>query len=144
MSIFVKFNSFSTRPHFGKGGGGTGAYYIVVENSSQLRFYYTIGNNGSWAALIGSNLSINTWYNIVITYDGLQPKIYLNGQLNASTNASGTLKTTDSDNLKIGGYGGNPGLPLNGYSNGLMLYNRALTATEVLQNFNAQKGRFGL
>jgi hypothetical protein len=25
-----------------------------------------------------------------------------------------------------------------------MLYNRALTATEVLQNFNAQKGRFGL
>ena len=144
MSIFVKFNSFSTRPHFGKGGGSTGAYYIVVETGSELRFFYTIGNNGGWAFIQGSNLSINTWYNIVITYDGLQPKIYLNGQLNASTNSSGNLKTTDGDNLKIGGYGGNPGLPLNGFSNGLMLYNRALSAAEVLQNYNAQKGRFGL
>ena len=144
MSIFVKFNSFSSRPHFGKGGGSTGAYYIVVESDSSLRFYYTIGNNGGWSSIGGTSLSINTWYNIVITYDGLQPKIYLNGQLNSFTNSSGTLKTTDGDNLKIGGYGDNPGYPLNGFSNGLMLYNRALSTAEVLQNYNSQKGRFGL
>ncbi len=144
LSIFIKFNSFSSRPHIGKGGGSTGAYYIVIETGSELRFFYSKGPDGSWNFLQGSNLSTNTWYQITITYDGVGPKIYLNGSLNVSANNSGVLKTTDGDNLKIGGYGGNPGLPVNGFSNGLLVYNRALSASEVLQNYNAQKSRFGL
>jgi hypothetical protein len=34
--------------------------------------------------------------------------------------------------------------PMTGNIASVQIYNRALTAQEVLQNYNAQKGRFGL
>ena len=52
---------------------------------------------------------------------------------------TGTVNTT----LNIGSYP-----PNNNYSNGnisqVLLYNRALTAQEVSQNFNATRARFGI
>jgi hypothetical protein len=66
-------------------------------------------------------------------------KHYLNGQ---QITPLGGAQTADfnffnKNNLALG-------LRSNSNISILRLYNRALTATEVLQNYNAQKGRFGL
>lgn len=143
MGVWVNYNTFSTRPHIGKGGGSLGAYYLVIETDSRYVFYYT-KTSSTWSALGNSTISTNTWYYFVLTYDGVGPKIYINGSLAASANNTGTLSTTDSNNLRLGGYGGNPGSPVSGKVGSFQIYNRALTATEVLQNYNAMKNRFGL
>ena len=77
-------------------------------------------------------------------YDGSTQKIYLNGNLIAQRNFS-TAPVLVSPAFQIGrwGYGG-----YERYYNGIIysvaLYNRALTQQEVLQNYNATKGRFFL
>jgi hypothetical protein len=142
LSMWLRFNSFSGRPHFGKGGGYSGAYYIVIETSSQFRFYYNKPAQ-NWSSLNGPNLSTDTWYNLTVSYDGVGPKIYRDGSLTHSASSAGTLNTGNNSNLIFG-----PRSDLSYSHDGFLasahLYNRALTATEVLQNYNATRHRFGV
>jgi hypothetical protein len=42
------------------------------------------------------------------------------------------------------GGGGNPTFSVQGNVGSLRIYNKVLTATEILQNYNATKTRFGI
>lgn len=101
------------------------------------------------------------WNNVHVTVDS-DIKLYINGEL-ANTKArsvstiiygNGTINTNGDTNLAfVSSLGYAPTLdqgaggtwrPFNGdFANGSM-YNRVLTASEVLQNYNALKSRFGL
>jgi len=103
-------------------------------------------NGSSNDALNTSELLVNTWYYVTGTWDNSKMKIYINDSLNNSINTSNTSSPTPnlSESLKIG-------LRLAGgsnYFNGSLalgqIYNRALTAAEVLQNYNATRGRYGI
>ena len=88
-----------------------------------------------------NTLNINQWNHIIHLYDGTNVSLYTNGVL--SNSKSFTLNTTNTTLLigagKYTGYN---------YFNGKValgrVYNRSLTATEILQNYNVQKTRFGL
>jgi hypothetical protein len=71
---------------------------------------------------------------------------YINGILQATINTSfqwSRLRNDRTANLFIGsGYG--TAYPMSGRISIFSLYNRELSATEILQNYNVQKGRFGL
>ena len=71
---------------------------------------------------------------------------YINGILQATINTSfqwSRLRNDRTAHLFIGsGYG--TAYPMSGRISIFSLYNRELSATEILQNYNAQKGRFGL
>jgi hypothetical protein len=67
--------------------------------------------------------------------------LYLNGVLLATTAYTTSISTSGIG--RISGYD-NGGEIWNGNISSVMIYNRALTATEVLQNYNATKSRFGL
>jgi formylglycine-generating enzyme required for sulfatase activity len=82
---------------------------------------------------------------ITFLYDGNTDfKLYRNGILASTFSSSGTKVYKTSGNLIIAAptQGGWSTFLGNIYL--LQGYNRALTAAEVLQNFNAQKARFGL
>lgn len=87
-------------------------------------------------------LSNNTWYCLAVTYTTSNLILYLNGnvELNQATPAS----LDHGGNIELGvGVGGalrhlQANLPI------FMMYDRALTTTEVRQNFNAIRGRFGI
>jgi hypothetical protein len=82
---------------------------------------------------------------ITFLYDGNTDfKLYRNGILASTLSSSGTKVYKTSGNLLIAAptQGGWSTFLGNIYL--LQGYNRALTAAEVLQNFNAQKARFGL
>ena len=108
----------------------------------------TGGFNGQNADFQTSvNYSINTWYNWLITVDtslsSNKIKIYVNGVLSAQGNPSATLNA-GADGARVGNKLSNSTEDFDGNIALVRAYNRVLTAAEALQNFNAQKSRFGL
>ena len=102
-------------------------------------------------AYIAQTISINTWTNLTLTYDtgtinssnGI--KMYING-LSKSVlfpNGNRILNTTNSK-IYIGYEGAGSRNPMNGRVANCKIYNRALTTTEISQNFNATRARFGI
>jgi len=99
-------------------------------------YYPSSGNSG--ISIVDGN-----WHYIGATFDGTNIRTYVDGKLD---NTSGTFTfTTTGQNNYIGrsNHTGNENF-LNGSIGLTQIYNRALSITEVLQNYNATKGRFGL
>lgn len=124
--------------------------FYLLNNSIYARLTTTTTNGYTD---IGTTYNINTWNNSVLTYDGSTFNLYLNGVLKASTSKTGPIMNiTAPFNIGCqhnGGYSP-PTAPsktqeyFKGYISNVMLYNKALSASEVLQNYNALKSRFDL
>lgn len=85
---------------------------------------------------------VNVWSNITGTHNGTTRKIYFNGvEIFSDTNVVTGQNTTNV--ISIGAYE-NGAFAFVGAIPIYNLYNRALSANEVLQNYNATKSRFGL
>jgi hypothetical protein len=115
------------------------------------RLSFALTNGGSnYKAQATSEVSHNTWYYGACTYDGTDPvgtaniNVYLNGVLNnASTDSGGTVNNfTYATNTKIGSIDG--AWYFQGNLGPCMIYNKELSITEIQQNYNSQKARFGL
>ena len=92
----------------------------------------------------GSDLDDRTWYHIAYTFNGSIAKLYINGTLiNYDSYAPYGLRAI-YDGVYMGTEFNNGHKIFNGKIASGIVYNRELSATEILQNFNAQKGRFGL
>jgi len=89
-------------------------------------------------------VTVGVWCHCVTTVVGNVKKIYFDG-VNVATLGplTGTIPT-NATGLFIGAYGPGSGYRLNGKIAVSRVYTKSLTAAEVLQNFNAQKSRFGL
>ena len=138
-SINVWFSATS----FGSGGlVGWGAYN-TSNSVTALRFnnngfrHYWWGNDLD----IALSMSANTWYNVVALYNGTTRQIWLNAQLVAQDTPS-THNVPYATNLTVGVT--NSTEYFSGKIATSQIYNRGLSASEVLQNYNATKGRFGL
>jgi hypothetical protein len=121
------------------GGYQNYGYYTEIFNASDA-FAITLSKTG---AITGANFSfnradvINKVVNVVWTYDGTTIKGYQNGILKTTVTATivpdiPPVISPWFGNLMIGGV----------YT--ILNYNRALSAQEVLQNYNALKNRFNL
>ena len=129
----------------------------VAYHHSSLEFVGAVNpvpNFGLWNGTgitkdTGSALSYNTWYHMVITYNGTTLKGYINGAEVAS--ASVTYDSPHDDGLTVHhllwGAGSGTNMGDGTYYNGRMAeirtYSDALTAPEVLANYNATKSRYG-
>lgn len=122
----------------GKGGGiGTAATYVVWETGTTLQ----VRLRGGTILTITSSLS-STWNEVVITWDGSAGRAYLNGQFINTITIGAAAKQTN--NFVIGATASGVSTFYKGNVADTKVYNRGLTADEVLQNYNALKGRFGL
>jgi hypothetical protein len=93
--------------------------------------------------LTGPDLSIGVWQMCTFSYDNLTTKLYLNGVLRTSTSSGGPVILDSSQPFQIAtrGIGGNTFL---GRISQVSMYNRALSSSEILQNYNSTKARFQL
>jgi hypothetical protein len=84
--------------------------------------------------------STDTWYYIVVAQSGTSISAYKNGTF-VQTQTGGNIGSSYS-NKQIGAYFG----ARNWYGRigAIQIYNRQLSAAEVLQNFNVQRSRFGV
>jgi hypothetical protein len=126
--------------------GGTVQYGLFYSWLSE-RLIFLVQTNTEFLPTLNNNILRNTIYNVVGVYNGEQRRIYVNGVLNNTDNftTNPIYPGSGEINTQIGrwgfsGYERN----FNGNIFNTMIYNRALSASEVLQNYNAQKGRFGL
>ena len=93
---------------------------------------------------INGSIPRNQYTHIVGTYNGSVSRMYINGVEIWNASLTGTIP---SATYYIGTYGGtivDDTHNFNGYIPVAKIYNRALTAEEVYQNYNASKRRFGL
>jgi len=107
--------------------------------SAGLPAFRTAAANGDIRLDGASALATNQWHNITVTYGPSSGTMYVNGVSVSVDNTVGTRPAPGVIHL-----GGANNTRLNGNISSFMYYERALTATEVLQNYNAMKARYGL
>jgi len=125
-------------------------YSIFFPNANSFQWADTNWSYGSFGVRSITNINqTGTWKQIVVTKDASNNvRIYKNGALqDTRTNFSPALSTFNST-LYLTGYSNDTAFPtssfLTGYISISRIYNRTLSDSEVLQNFNAHRARYGL
>ena len=154
LSTWVKINSLSSQNTIiGKQWCNLNQYSYVLYTDAQGKLILDTANsgacNGYFSIYTSTNsLSTNIWYNVAMSFTNTSIKLYLNGQLiSGSLNGVNTSLFVSNSPVLLGAYrslSGNYAATLNGSMGSTLIYNTSLSASEVLQNFNATKTRFGL
>jgi hypothetical protein len=119
--------------------------YRTNNSTGVVEVLYSSSGVG-WTGGISSTIPIlvNTWYNLTATAQSNSfVRLYINGTLAASAAFAATL-ATNSNEINIGSYNQFGPDTFNGSIAVAQVYNRALSPSEILQNYNALKGRFKL
>jgi hypothetical protein len=141
IDVWCKTTSLSAVIVAGKYGGGSYDFWVGVF-SGIFKFSISMPNK---IEPYTATISANTWYHVTAVYNAsaLTASIYLNGTL--SQTVSGTFPFQNPPgNYAIGAFGENGSYYWPGRITTHKFYNRALTAIEIKQNYNATKRRFGL
>ena len=132
-------NSTNDKPLLHHGSSATRKGLHITNRSSVIRY-------GLYSDDIDStqSLTADTWYNFVCTLNNTSylKQIYMNGLLDNSGTGGGAYTGTGS-NTRIGGKVMFFGSYFDGNMSNVSAYNRVLTATEVKQNYDALKWRYG-
>lgn len=131
----------------GKGTSDADEEYCLLINSVGSKVYMDVGSGGGPYTDITFSFSTNTWYHVVGTHERLggssNLKIYINGSLLSGTTVNPTnTVNSNTTNVTIGSRYNTGASPWNGKIANAKIYNRTLTASEVSQNYEAQKSKF--
>ncbi len=120
---------------------------FYVGGSGALYFDWSVTGADTYVDTVGGTAAFNKWNHIVgIAQPGDQLRVYVNGVQASYGTVIRTLPATlpnTSDPIIIGGATWIPRY-FTGKVGMVKLYNRALTASEIQQNFNAVRGRYGI
>jgi hypothetical protein len=149
--VYPRTNTTNAYPGFidresnpGTGRDGYNFYYTKVNITSGFNYIATerfgtgtVTNNG---LTLSDAVFFNNWHYFCVVYNGNNLILYRNNVLINSLSSTHNITNT-TQSLRIAQRGGN-------YSDSnianVKIYNRALSSTEMSQNFNALRGRFGL
>ena len=144
ISCWIKLdNTSGTRGIFwSTNTSGYGGYGFWMSGTI-LQFYQGRGS-GQWSATSKNGLTTGVWYNAVGVSTSTQNiTLYFNGEYTSETSTPDPIWYHASPQPKIGSYSATSNYFYGNIGN-VHLYNRALSSSEVLHNYNALKGRFGL
>jgi hypothetical protein len=133
-------------------------YVLEVGTASSLwtntvRFFAVGSTGDGWDPRgVSNTIQQNVPCMVSVTLDrsAQQSSLYVNDSSISYTQGGGPITNLASDwadgtnNYTLGSYRPDIAIDSNMYQYNLLIYNRALSASEILQNYNAQKGRFGL
>jgi hypothetical protein len=105
-------------------------------NTSNLEFFD--GTN----TINGGTISTSSWNHIGVTIYYGTCTLYINGTQVAQSSCKDPLSSSGGSTY-IGRYSGSGAL-YQGYMGAIQMYNRGLSATEISQNFNAQRANYGI
>ena len=122
------------------GNGGSNGYGLQFGacGTAGTTLYVFFGGINCNVVSYGT-LVTNTWYQAVYTRTttpSISNILYINGISRSTNNSSNPNAPAGTTNIGTQGYQGNISIA--------RIYNRALSATEVLQNYTITKNRYGL
>ena len=116
--------------YYGDIGGANGGIRVWFNNTSIITYNTSVVDN--------------IWRHLVYTQTNNSNRfMYLNGN-QIGTNTTTITHTVTNSYIGANNNNGSFGQFYKGNISNLQLYNRALSETEILQNYNSQKSRFGL
>lgn len=117
---------------------GISGFDVRLNSSTTINLAIVIAAAESQISI--GTITNNTWYFIAFTYDGATVRTYLDGVFRSSTNVVGTRANGTQICIGTSAFDTNRkatcGIPQ------VMIYNRALSDSEILQNYNATKKRY--
>ena len=127
---------------YGLDANGSDNWFGIFEN--KVYFYGTqiadVNNFGLFGTTI---LNSTKYYQIGCTIDGTTAKVFLNGVQENTITQAFTIGEWNT-NPTIGRRGGISQRFFPGNIDSVSVYNRALSATEITQNFEAIRGKYGI
>ena len=120
-------------------------WQLGINSSNQV--YIQVRGASTAQATSTTTYADGNWHNASAVYDpSTSVKLYIDGDLvnTNTTSIPASLNDIASTPLYVGAYSNFSGERFNGDISNILTYNKALSASEVLQNYNALKGRFGL
>jgi hypothetical protein len=145
VEVWVKTNE-TTQNGFWFEKGTVNSQYSLFQEGAFIRWRMKIGAITTLSTTTATYMNTSNWYQVVGTYTSGTRRLYINGVLVTFDTQTGTI-ATNSGGMSIGVYGGfngSRGYYYNGNLSSCKVYNRALTAEEIQQNFNATRGRYGI
>lgn len=115
------------------------SYSGILMNKNGGEFYYK--NVPSYLLNFSYSFNFNTWYNITAVNASNKKSIYINGSLVASIFDNSSYEPVN--NFVIGSNSGSVEFLLGKVAE-VIAYNRALRSSEIYQNFNAMRSRYGI
>ena len=143
ISYVLKLNSITAGGFYApimKGSFGASYGHLIL--TDDLLVYTDSDSSPEYTFSNVFTNDLDKWVFITQTYDGNRIYLYRNGELFGQS-GTGIGFTTSTAPLYFGS-NNSTGYYLDGSMATVKMYNKALSAAEVLQNFNAQKSRFGL
>ena len=151
MEAWVNYSviSGSTRIILAKADGGAAADWGYGLRTSAVGLTFgEVGDGTTSIQTSGSTLTTNVWYQVVAVWTNFGTnnfELFINGISQGSTSHSFASIRSTINPLYIGSFNnGQFSQWLNGKVGIVRLYNSALTSPQVLQNFNADKSKYGL
>lgn len=120
----------------------TNQWQLGFANASTIRCLIATNGTSGWTIANDTAYTFvtNTWYNMSMTYkNGSNLLIYVNGDLVKNAVVTGAIVPT-ANSIQIGYHTSY----LNGNISNCQIYSLALSSSEIQQNFNALRGRFGV
>jgi hypothetical protein len=139
VEVWIKTNALNQNGFWFEKGSVNSQYALFQEGSSIVWRQASLSQYTTTASFI----STSNWAQIVGTYTSGSRITYINGVAVTSDGQTGSL-LTNASGMYIGAYGTGTGYFYNGALSICRVYNRVLSATEILQNFNAIRGRYGV
>lgn len=122
-----------------------GGYYFELKSTGVLRsYFYGLSTEGYHD---GTNtITLNKWSHVVLVRDSTSNTIstYINGVVDRTISSITGNISNGIQNYQIGKYSGNGSYNFIGRIASIKVYNRALSISEIQQNYRAMKVRFGL
>jgi hypothetical protein len=147
-TLYTEGSTTNLGGFFGQGYfGGSIGWGIGMSTTSGINYFqFQVRNSSTISAPTGS-FTNNSWYHVVGTFTRNEnTRLYINGVLTSTvsnTNIGNLTITPNTNNAGIG-RGGFAPFYAGGNIAAARIYDKPLSSTEVTQNYNALKGRFGL
>ena len=151
LCVWVRFNNYDSSPiviH-------KGSHYTFQMRTNVGTDYWTYADSSTYSyatfgyRYVAGLYQTNTWMYLVVTKDSSNAvRLYKNGVLVDTRTGFGSSLTQTNTTLWLSGYSDTDSAPTNNLLNGnigiVQIYQGTLSDAQVLQNFNAQRRRFGV
>jgi hypothetical protein len=130
--VWIKFTaSQNARTIIGRHDDASGGSSLGIDDGAANKIKFHLNSYNTQRVNSLSTLNDGVWHHVIGTWNGSELRLYIDGVLNNSNTVASTL-TYPALNTQIGRWVGGSSQYFNGYIDEPRIWNRSLSAAEVL------------